>query len=157
MTAAWQLRDEFVALIDAETGILNPRYAVQWARENPDSALHGQLDWDDEHAAEEHRVQQVRHLVAVYMVADDKSRTLISLSIDRPTGEGYRRLADVVARPDLRAIALGDALAELKRVQFRYQHLKELAGVWEATERAAMAARARPQPKARTSSRKQRA
>ena len=43
----------------------------------------------------------------------------MSLSIDRKHdgSNGYRPLADVVARPDLREIMLADALAELDRVQ----------------------------------------
>jgi hypothetical protein len=64
---------------------------------------------------------------------------MVSLSIDRVQGGGYRSLDDVVAIPDLRQVLLEDAFRELGRIQAKYQRVQELASVWEVTERARIA------------------
>lgn len=115
-------------------GLIDARKAVAWARENPASALYGALDWDDEHAAEEHRVWQVRRLIAIHVVDTSGGRAVVSLSIDRKEG-GYRPVEDVLKRQDWRAIMLSDALADLKRVQQRYDRLTELDRVWSEVRR----------------------
>jgi hypothetical protein len=129
------LREELLALRN-EAGLINARGAVGWARSNPTSALHHQLDWDDASAAEEYRVWQVRSLISVHIVTPTGAREIISLSTDRVTGGGYRPVEDVAERVDLRRVMLRDALDELERIRFKYQRLQELEGVWEAADRA---------------------
>lgn len=123
---------ELLALAD-ENGLINPRGAVAWARKNRRSSLHAELEWDDAVAAEEYRVSQVRRLLAIHVVDDGGDRRLISLSIDRVAGGGYRQVADVARLPSLRAIMLEDAMTDLRRLEAKYQHLQELVSVWVAT------------------------
>ena len=121
-----------------------PSECVEWARSPPQSALAGHLIWDNELAGERYRVWQVRELLAVHIVDPDGERRFVSLSIDRNNGGGYRSLADVMKRPDLKAIMLQDALADLQQLQRRYERLTaELADVWKATDKV----RQRHQPK----------
>lgn len=131
------LRDELLALQE-KTGILVPKKVVDWARKNKNSALHASLEWDNDKAGEEYRIWQVRRLVAIHIInKDQKHRELISLSIDRINpGGGYRHIDTVMRSPDLRAIALQDAFNDLARIQAKYEHLQELAHVWEEVERA---------------------
>jgi len=114
-------------------GVINPPEVVRWARVNPESRLHAALTWDDEVAAERYRIWQVRSLISVHIVDADGGRKFVSLSIDRSGGHsgGYRPLAEVMSDETLRDVMLKDALAELERVQKRFEKLKELAGVWE--------------------------
>jgi hypothetical protein len=63
------------------------------------------------------------------------------LSIDRTEG-GYRQIADVMSRQDLRKVMLDDALAELERTQKKYRHLQELETVWEARDKVARRSKA---------------
>lgn len=138
------LADELLALKN-DSGKIVPSEVVQWARKHKRSRLYAELDWDDSSAAEKHRVWQVRSLIAVHITEPEGPRRFISLSIDRRDG-GYRPLSDVMARQDLRAVMLQDALDELERVQKRYDRLVELEPIRTAT--AAVRRRTTPQDQA---------
>jgi hypothetical protein len=127
---------ELLALRTAH-GVINPVSVVQWARKNRKSRLHAQLDWDDGRAGEKYRIWQVRALIAVHVVDAGGGRRFVSLSVDRSHdgSNGYRSLDEIVGRPDLRDIMMSDALAELERVQLKYQRLSELQTVWEEADR----------------------
>ena len=129
------IADELLKLKNS-AGVINPAEAVKWAKANPESHLHGSLEWDDTIAGERWRVSQVRQLIAIHIVDADGGRRFVSLSIDRrhDGSNGYRSLEDVVGRPDLREIMLRDALADLERVQARYSKLTELQPVWDAAD-----------------------
>ena len=123
--------------------VLRVETVVQWARENPDSLLHRAIEWNDVRAAEAHRYHQVRQLIAVHVLSDEGAPLVVSLSIDRKAGGGYRDLSDVGRVPELRAVMLQDALDELERVREKYARVQELSKVWEEAERIAAES---PQP-----------
>lgn len=128
---ASEIREELMAIQRAsEDGMLHPRAAVAWAESHPQSALHAALEWDNEKAAHEHRLDQVRRLISLHIVTTDGDPVLVSLSVDRKKGGGYRDIADVVKSRDLSQIMLSDALADLERIQQKYERIKELASVW---------------------------
>lgn len=132
-----KIRDELLAIkAQSEDGLLRAPAVVRWARENPESALHGALEWDDPSAAEEYRIYQVRRLISLHVVSEEGVPQLVSLSFDRSKSGGYRDISDVVKSRDLSAIMLADALAELERVQEKYERLKELSGVWAEVKSA---------------------
>lgn len=106
-----------------------------WAENHRDSAIGRALEWDDTKAGYEYRLIQIRTLIRVHTITVNNTPTYVSLRIDRPIGGGYRHIRDVMQTPTLRACALADALQDLKRVQTKYQHLTELAEIWEAVER----------------------
>lgn len=116
-------------------GIIHAERVVEWARNNPDSELHGEFEWDDGKAAHEYRIWQARRVIAVNVVSEHGERQVISLSIDRIKGGGYRNVEDVARDPSLMEIAVKDALTELRRVRAKYQHLKQLSDVWGAIGR----------------------
>lgn len=122
------IRAELLAL--KKKGLVSAREAVEWARKNPRSALHAALNWDDKDAAQEWRVEQVRRLIQVHIIAVDGGRQFVSLSIDRARGGGYRDIDQVKGSERLRDILLQDALDELERVRSHYQSLQELSRVW---------------------------
>ena len=126
-----RIGDELLALKSVD-GVINPQVAVEWARRHKRSALFGALEWDDPTAGEKYRVWQIRQLIVIHIVDAAGSRRFVSLSIDRKHdgSNGYRSLEDIVVRADLREIMLADALAELERIQQRYNKLTELAPVW---------------------------
>lgn len=125
---------ELMALRD-EHGVVNVKRVVEWARKHPASALHSHLEWDDTTAAELYRQSQVRTLFNVHVTDGRGDRRFVSLSIDRREG-GYRPVTEVLSNAEFRSVLLEDALAELERVQRRYDHLSELALVWEAANKA---------------------
>lgn len=132
------IRDELVALQKrSRKRILDAKVVLAWAKKHPQSALHAAIEWDDSKAAQEHRLFQVRRLIQIHVVTGDGRPVMVSLSVDRPRGGGYRAIDDVVKDRDLTAIMLEDALNELTRVKARYQWLKELSAVWAEIDRAA--------------------
>lgn len=129
--------DEILALTD-EDEMIHPSRIVEWARENPESELFGQFEWNDTKAAHEYRLHQARRLIAVHVVDDSGDRRVISLVTDRSKGGGYRDLQTVLSSAEMRQIALRQALSEFNRVRIKYEHLRELASINEtivATER----------------------
>lgn len=129
------IRDELLAL-KTKDGLIVPERAHSWAAKHPESKLHAGLIWDDAVAGYQHRLWQIRRLIAIHIVTDEGARQVVSLSVDRqrPSG-GYRDLDDVLPKPDLREVLLNDALAELERVQAKYSRLQELNEVWAAKDK----------------------
>lgn len=131
------IKDELLAIKAGNTDDkLYPQESVDWAQENAESDLHGHFLWDNEQAGNEHRLAQARRLIMVYVVTEDRTPILISLTPDRVNGGGYRAISDVLAVPDLTAIMLRDAFAELERVEKKYYRLKELSDVFAELGRA---------------------
>lgn len=107
-----------------------------WAKAHPESALYLALQWDDEKAAYEHRLWQIRRLISIHITYAGGERKFISLSVDRGrTGGGYRDLDDVIRDRSLYAVALADALRELERMREKYEHLKQLKPIWSAVRK----------------------
>ena len=138
------IRDELLAIQQADPGnVLYPPAVVAWARANVGSALHAAIEWDDERAADAHRLWQIRRLIQLHITAEDGSPQMVSLSIDRAANGGYRSVSDVVKAPDLRQIMLDDALAELERVQIKYNRVTALERVWKEADSVRQQARGR--------------
>lgn len=130
-----QIQHELEALRDGQ-GVLHVDAVWQWAKANPDSALHGEYEWDVRKAAEENWRQTSRQIIAIHVINDDGERKLVSLTIDRTKGGGYRSVDDVIANDELRKVLIKDALMEFKRVKAKYEHVKELASVYEEIDKA---------------------
>lgn len=138
------IRSELLSLQHSDPqNVLHVEDVVRWASENPASDLHRVIEWDDARAAHEHRLSQVRHLIQLHVVNDDNTPVLVSLSIDRRRGGGYRSIDEVGRVPELREVLLADALAELERVQTKYARVTELMRVWEEADAARASA---PEP-----------
>lgn len=127
------VRDELLALIDDDQ--LTPTVVYDWTQHHPRSDLHRALEWDDKKAGYQYRLWQIRSLIAIHVITPERRREMISLSVDRVMpGGGYRTITSVMQSQTLRDVALADALAELERVQKKYEYLSELAGVWAAAQ-----------------------
>lgn len=142
-----KIKDELLAIkAEAEDGLLRAPIVVEWARNHPESALYAALEWNDEVAAQEFRIHQVRRLISLHVLTEAGEPQLVSLSFDRTKGGGYRDVGDVVKSRDLSAIMLADALAELERVQAKYERVKELIPVWEEATKVRRRRRAAEAP-----------
>jgi hypothetical protein len=118
---------------------VTPRAIVDAARD-PGNPLHAQFEWDDSKAAESYRLWQARRLLATIQVFDVRTESprpaYISLMNDRILPEGgYRLLDDVLSNTELRRQAVETALADLKALKFRYDHIRELSTVWAEVDR----------------------
>lgn len=116
-------------------GMLHATKVVSWARSHPRSALHSQFEWNNSKAAAEYRLWQARRLIQMNVIMADGTPKLVSLSFDRPRGGGYRDMQDVISDQRLSEIMLRDALADLQRIQSRYERVRELTSIWTAVKR----------------------
>lgn len=132
--------------------MLHAENVVAWAKRNTRSALHRQFEWNNTKAASEFRLWQARRLIQINVIAEDGTPQLVNLSFDRQHGGGYRSLSDVASNRELSEIMLNDALAELQRVQAKYQRVRALTMVWTAVKRvrAKQSARVSRQHRQRT-------
>lgn len=130
------IKDELLAIQASNPdGLLLVREAHEWAKANPDSELHKRIEWDVDEAALQYQFMQIRRLIKLHIVTTYQEPEIRSLSIDRINpGGGYRLLSDIMAVPDLRKVALADALRELELVQDKYKHITDLAEVWTAVK-----------------------
>ena len=125
------IKTELLAIQETSTdGRLYPREVVSWARDNPGTALHKAIEWNNRKAADAYRLAQVRQMIEIYVINVPDGPLVISLSHDRLAGGGYRSVHEVAASAELRKIALKDALAELDRVQAKYDRITDLAAIW---------------------------
>jgi hypothetical protein len=129
---------ELVAL-RATDGRIYPSIAIDWARQNPDSALYRAFVWDDAVAGERYRLIQARQLIAIHVVDDVGHRQTISLMIDRSVGGGYRDMGATMSSEEMRRLAAREALTELIRWRDRHRHLdRELAGLFRSIDAFAL-------------------
>lgn len=132
-----KIGDELVALRRSD-GLIYPPDVIEWAQENPQSAIGATFEWDVKKAARQHWLDHARRLISVHVVSVAGERQTVSLVIDRTNGGGYRRIADVLDNAELRRAALEDAVKELCRWKDRHPHLRqELQPVFSAIDRAA--------------------
>lgn len=116
-------------------GSITPEEVIAFAADE-NTALHAMFEWDDSEAARQHRISQARLVlrmtIEVVREYHEPIRAFVSLSTDRGTGGGYRRMRDVMNDPEARAVLLQDALAELRMYQAKYAGLRELDKLWDA-------------------------
>jgi hypothetical protein len=94
-----EIKQAIVELVN-ERGLIKPHQIVDAAR-SEDSVLHSYFCWDDTEAAEKWREEQARQLLKSIRLTVDTSppvsvRAFISLPTDRVSGEGYRRMEEVL-------------------------------------------------------------
>jgi hypothetical protein len=136
------IQSELLALKDTATGLIRAEEVLSWAAANPRSEIYRALEWDDQTAAYSHRLDQVRRLIVLHIRDESTGKpAVVSLSIDRVAGGGYRLHEDIRSDETLRSILLADALKELERIRAKYQHLQELVEVWRAADRVARGGR----------------
>jgi hypothetical protein len=67
------IRDELESL-QQQSGVLKAEDVVEWARVHSDSALHGAIEWDDAVAGHNYRLWQVRQLISIHVVSNNRPR-----------------------------------------------------------------------------------
>lgn len=127
MTRKEQVQAELEAL-RAGDGKLIPEDVVEWARINEQSELHKRLEWDNDKAGHQWRLQQVRQLIRVVFVDDNEERTAVSLRVDRVAGGGYRKRDDVLVVPTFRAHWLDDLAKDAAYFVMKHHRVREMIG-----------------------------
>lgn len=108
------------------------------------SPLHSAFEWNDDQAAEQHRLMQAGHLlrclvyvrIRVHHPKEKKARTYRRIRAFRVVTHkgrrGYERTTKVLSDAELRAQMLQQAFDELTAIKSKYRQLVELAGIFEA-------------------------
>jgi hypothetical protein len=119
-----------------EHGEIKPVVVVE-ASVDEDAPLHGAFEWDDEAAADEHRLSQARQLIrAVVMVPEPErgevfptARAFVSIAIGPGSARAYRPMMVAMAAPDERDQVLRRMRNELQSMRSRYRDILEIANV----------------------------
>jgi len=130
------IQKELDLIARKHNGLLRPENVVA-AAENKKSVLHTCFEWSNTKAAREYRLWQAREIIMVHVTVlrkDTKpTRVYVSMMKDRiRPGGGYRSIEVVLSNEILRNQFLNEALADLKRIEDKYNQLEELAGVFAA-------------------------
>lgn len=112
-------------------GKLKPGDAVEFARNNPNSALHSCVTWKDGEAAEKWRLHQMRNIINVtyqFILVGEKEhhyKAFWSFRKDRKLpGGGYTPV--VMTQKQMREQMLEEAMLDLEVFEAKYSALKEL-------------------------------
>jgi predicted house-cleaning noncanonical NTP pyrophosphatase (MazG superfamily) len=125
------------------------------------SPLHAAFEWNDNRAAEIHRLAQAGHLlrclvyVRVRVQHPDEAeprvvrnvRAMYPVVEDGEEGKAYQSTVRILGKAELREQLLATALEDLERFRAKYKQLRELAVVFQAVEdfrKALRAAKKRP-------------
>jgi hypothetical protein len=125
-------------------GTLTAELVVDDAR-NPKAVLHPAFEWRDEVAAEEFRKEQARSLIrSVVVVPNDASEDTPLVRAFVVVGDvgdlSYTSMHVAMADETMRQQIVARALRELRQFQAKYSELTELAEVFAAANKIAVAA-----------------
>lgn len=120
--------------IHAQHGVLQASVVVDEARPE-DAPLHPAFEWRDKIAAEQYRVWQARNIIksveVVVQVDGKPEASPVYVHCPQPQEDrkpnGYQPVSVVVNRPDLYAIALGEAARKLAEAEASLDKLKRAA------------------------------
>lgn len=121
---------------------------VQAATRNS-SPIHENFEWDNTIAGHAHRLDQARSMMRSIVVYDETTegptppvRYLIAVvpkaTTPEPSMKVYIPLREAMADPTRRLEVLMQSIRDLRAFQTKYRQLTELAGVFEAIDKAAL-------------------
>lgn len=118
--------------------VIEPEAVVRYASD-PDTALHGEFEWDDSKAGHQHRLWQARQVLRVYIKVVDTGdgkevpvRMFYNI-VDEETSRGYMPIEDVLSDEDRRLELISGQLERLWNIYKSYP-LPELKPVARAIE-----------------------
>lgn len=148
-TKRQNLATELESVRKSNGGLLRPPDVVEFARQNPESALHSQFEWDDSKAAEAHRLWQARQVIAVVVVSNDQAdrnvRAYVSVPGDRRrVGGGYRPVEEALSDRSMREAVIDEVETNIRRLRERCDGFQDLAAILRRTESEVASLRRKP-------------
>lgn len=134
--AAQHYANELDALYQKH-GSLKPDLVVEWAREHPDSELHGRFEWNNTQAAHKYRLMQARQIITEVEVVypDGSTRQVYVSPVEQRGDAGYSTLVEVISDEERRLRFLRQAVKEYRSIGLKYMDLVELSDVRAALDR----------------------
>lgn len=135
---------ELDRIAEENDGQLKPADVLEIAKdkENP---LHNYFEWNNNKAAERHRIEQARHLlnhITVVIKYDHKQReqkaffSVNSTPKENQKNKIYVTMERVLSEPELREQILVEAIEEIEYWQERYKIYRELTSIFTAIRKA---------------------
>lgn len=125
------MRDELLAIRDANDGVLTPEIVVDVARD-PSHPLHSRFEWDDSVAAEKYRRDQAHQLIQKAKVSyqpqgEDGPPRLVRAFVAMRAADGhvFDPVEEVAQDPLRRKMALADMEREWKALRRKYEEFAE--------------------------------
>jgi hypothetical protein len=132
-----QIAAERLHTIRVANGELTPRGVVDDAA-NPRSPLHPCFEWDDERAADSHRLWQARKLMGSIVVAEyadaplvNETRAFVHVTLEDPQ---YVPIEVAMTNVDMREEILDRARKEIRVWRQRYAAYEEFASLVNAID-----------------------
>lgn len=119
-------------------GVLDPDAVLDRAR-SANSSLHGMFPWDDEVAAERHRLflaRSVIRAVVTLLPRPDGALVPVRAYVAIGNGGGYRATVEVLREEENAMVLLSRLRSEVARAAARYRRHAELAPHIDAALRA---------------------
>ena len=135
-----QTAGKHLSKLHKENGMLTADLVVKDAKPLS-SPLHDHFEWDNTEAAKEYRLYQARKLIHAVVILKDNGepsppmRAFVHIR-DEEVGSIYMSIDIAMGDSVLRAQIVERAWTELKQWEARYHQYEELAGVFEAIEKA---------------------
>lgn len=131
------IQKELNLIAGRHNGLLRPENVLEVAEKDKTGILGSCFEWSNTKAAKEYRLWQAREIIMVHVTVLHKdtkpTRVYVSMMNDRTRpGGGYRSIEVVLSNKVLREQFLYEALADLKRIEDKYNQLTELADVFAA-------------------------
>jgi len=142
--------NELTDIVNTNDGYVLPEDVLARA-EDPDNPLHHHFEWDDEAAAQQHRLKQARNLIQSIEIrpvveegADENGnvRAFISIRQEVINDEGeevernvYVPTERAMKDEDTRALVLERILFEMDTFRRKYDNYTEFAAVFAAIDR----------------------
>lgn len=136
-----QVAGEYIEELRQENGYITPEM-VWKAAEDPDSPIHGDFEWNERKAAENHWRERARNMVNHIVVvrtydepADEALRAFVSVVVSEKE-RAYVDIETVKSDEEMRQDLIDDILAKLKAFQKRYEQITELDSIWAEITKA---------------------
>lgn len=132
-----QLREQNGGILTADDVVM--------AAADPEHPLHRAFEWDNDLAAHNYRKATARRLLrslvcSVTIEKQPRRDMQAFVNVQSPAERGYTSIVDAMGDAQMRMYVLAEARRELRRVRDKYEHLSELASLWEAIEKELSAA-----------------
>lgn len=130
--------------IEKKCGELTSRNLLNESKS--DKALfHNLFEWDDAVAGEKYRLHQASQIICALIsspseeeLQESNRRAYVNIETNRNNGAfstgRYMAIETAMADEEMRNIVLRDAMRELAVYQSKYEHLEELAKIFEAAD-----------------------
>lgn len=141
------LSERYVALraLEDEKGNLDPKAVVEAARD-PNHPLHEDFEWDNDHAAEQHRLQQARNLIRAIPIEFSISTRYIAAPVYTHNPAlpghvpGYVRTMSIRTEEDRVRESLNQEFSRLESLIRRIRGFAEVYAKQEEVEQRLVAA-----------------